>query len=66
MRLVNKLIPLIAFFPKRHFDSSFARPMETLYTCRDEYMELPRSAILTDIGGGIPQSLSGVTMYVIG
>ncbi|MBW4453499.1 MAG: hypothetical protein KME55_12790 [Nostoc indistinguendum CM1-VF10] len=35
-------------------------------TWRDEYMKLPRSAILTEIRGGIPQSLTGVTMYVIG
>ncbi len=64
MTLVNKLIPSIAFFP----NAILIRALQDQWkrsTWRDEYMELPRCAIRTDIGG-IPQSLSGVTMYVIG
>ncbi|WP_298921547.1 hypothetical protein [uncultured Nostoc sp.] len=33
---------------------------------RDEYLELPRSAIGTGIGGGMPQFRSGSIMNVIG
>jgi hypothetical protein len=65
MRLVNKLIPSIAFFP----NAILIRALQDQWkrsTWRDEYMKLPRSAILTEIRGGIPQSLTGVTMYVIG